>query len=89
MKPCATVHGLIGLHPRILGPALHIASRIAPRRMALNLGVLGFFKYFNFFVDSAEASLAWIGDSLMVLDPRSGRMSFLSRTGAWIGQLPG
>jgi glycosyltransferase 2 family protein len=32
------VPGLIGLHPRILGPALHIASRIAPRRMALNLG---------------------------------------------------
>ena len=29
--------------------------------MALNLGFLGFFKYFNFFVDSAEASLAWMG----------------------------
>jgi hypothetical protein len=32
------VPGLIGLHPRILGPSLQIASRIAPRRMALNLG---------------------------------------------------
>ena len=29
--------------------------------MALNLGFLGFFKYFNFFVDSAEASLALVG----------------------------
>jgi hypothetical protein len=32
------VPGLIGLHPRILGPALRIASGIAPRRLALNLG---------------------------------------------------
>jgi hypothetical protein len=32
------VPGLIGLHPRILGPALQIATGIAPRRMALNLG---------------------------------------------------
>jgi glycosyltransferase 2 family protein len=32
------VPGLIGLHPRILGPVLQIAARIAPRRLALDLG---------------------------------------------------
>ncbi len=29
--------------------------------LAINLGVLCFFKYFNFFITSAEGFLAWIG----------------------------
>lgn len=33
-------------------------------------------------------SLAWIGDSLAVLDPRSARISLLARSGEWLGQIP-
>ena len=32
-------------------------------------------------------SLAWIGDSLAALDPRAGRISLLSRSGEWLGQI--
>lgn len=33
-------------------------------------------------------SIAWMGDTLAALDPRAGRISLLSRTGEWIGQIP-
>ena len=33
-------------------------------------------------------SLAWMGDSLAVFDPRAGRISLLSATGEWLGQIP-
>ncbi len=33
-------------------------------------------------------SVAWMGDTLAALDPRAGRISLLSRTGEWIGQIP-
>ena len=32
-------------------------------------------------------SLAWMGDTLAALDPRAGRISLLTRTGEWIGQI--
>jgi hypothetical protein len=32
-------------------------------------------------------SLAWMGDTLAVLDPRAGRISLLARSGEWIGQI--
>ena len=33
-------------------------------------------------------SIAWMGDTLAALDPRAGRISLLSDTGEWIGQIP-
>ena len=51
----------------IVGLALGRSKSPAWRRfwiatsVCVNLGVLGFFKYFNFFVSSASGFLAWIG----------------------------
>ena len=33
-------------------------------------------------------SIAWLGDTLAALDPRAGRISLLTRTGDWVGQMP-
>jgi hypothetical protein len=32
-------------------------------------------------------SIAWVGDTLAVLDPGNGRVGLMSRTGEWLGQL--
>ena len=33
-------------------------------------------------------SIAWMGDTLAALDPRSGRISLLTRAGEWLAQIP-
>jgi D-alanyl-lipoteichoic acid acyltransferase DltB (MBOAT superfamily) len=51
----------------LVGLRLEKTSREGPRRTLLaisvtvNLGILGFFKYFNFFIDSAASMLSWVG----------------------------
>src|SRR5262245_8581927 len=55
------------------GLAIHRASTVGLRKLALalavavNLGLLGYFKYFNFFVSSTNNALTWVGLDL----PRS------------------
>jgi hypothetical protein len=36
---------------------------------------------------NALSSLAWLGDTLMVLDPGNARIGLLSRDGGWLGQI--
>ena len=57
-----------------LGKAMYTATdqtrkkRILIASLVLNLGILGFFKYFNFFITSAEALLAPLGMHLGTLN---------------------
>ena len=57
-----------------LGKAMYTATDTARKKriliasLVLNLGILGFFKYFNFFITSAEALLAPLGMHLGTLN---------------------